>query len=180
MTKMNPANRAKGNDEIYTPEWCAKDMVQHFSPTGKILEPCKGAGVFTDLLPSADWCEIRLGKNFYDYKTKVDWVITNPPYSDIRKFVLHSMSISDNIVFLIPVWKAFNAYGLQLESKKYGNIHEIRWYGTGGKLGFPMGNGVGAVYWKKNFFGDMKTSYYEHLDTEYDIKTKTPGLDIFF
>ena len=40
---MNPANRAKGNDEIYTPEWCAKDMVQHFSPTGKILEPCKGA-----------------------------------------------------------------------------------------------------------------------------------------
>lgn len=59
-------------------------------------------------------------------------------------------------------------------------IYEIRWYGTGGKLGFPMGNGVGAVYWKKNFFGDMKTSYYEHLDTEYDIKTKTPGLDIFF
>lgn len=59
------------------------------------------------------------------------------------------MKLADNIVFLIPVWKAFNAYGLQLASREYGNIKEIRWYGTGGKLGFPMGNGIGAVYWKK-------------------------------
>ncbi|MFW9602948.1 MAG: hypothetical protein ACMV1B_11615 [Prevotella sp.] len=160
MSKMNPANRAKGNDEIYTPDWCVKDMVNHFNPTGTILEPCKGLGAFTDVLPNADWCEIRLGKNFYDYKNRVDWIITNPPYSDIRKFVLHSMKLADNIVFLIPVWKAFNAYGLQLASREYGNIKEIRWYGTGGKLGFPMGNGIGAVYWKKGHTGDIKVSYY--------------------
>lgn len=72
---MNPANRAKGNDEIYTPDWCVKDMINHFNPTGTILEPCKGLGAFTDVLPNADWCEIRLGKNFYDYENQVDWII---------------------------------------------------------------------------------------------------------
>jgi hypothetical protein len=64
MSKMNPAKREKGNDEIYTPEWCTLDMVDHFKPTGTILEPCKGSGVFTKILPQADWCEIKEGKNF--------------------------------------------------------------------------------------------------------------------
>lgn len=67
---MNPANRAKGNDEIYTPDWCVKDMVNHFNPTGTILEPCKGLGAFTDVLPNADWCEIRLVKISMIMKTE--------------------------------------------------------------------------------------------------------------
>jgi hypothetical protein len=158
---MNPSTRAPGNNEIYTPYWAAKDIVTHYSPTGKILEPCKGGGVFTDLMPGCDWCEINEGKDFFEYNQKVDWIISNPPYSLIRKFVLHSFKISDNIVYLIPVWKAFNAIGLQIEAKKYGGIAEIRWYGGGGKLGFPMGNGVGAVYWKRDYTGPTYTSFYE-------------------
>ena len=160
MSKMNPAKRAPGNNEIYTPYWAAEDIVKHYSPTGKILEPCKGGGVFTDLMPGCDWCEINEGKDFFDYTDKVDWIISNPPYSLIRKFVLHSFKISDNIVYLIPVWKAFNAIGLQHELRSYGGIKEIRWYGGGGKLGFPMGNGIGAVYWKRNYTGPCYTSFY--------------------
>lgn len=162
MSKMNPAKRSPGNDEIYTPEWCALDMINHFRPTGRILKPCKGLGIFTDLLPSADWCEINEGKDFFDYTSHVDWIITNPPYSLIRKFVLHSFTIADNIVFLIPVWKAYNAMGLQYELRSYGGIKEIRWYGSGGKLGFPMGNGIGAVHWKGDYDGPTYTTFYEN------------------
>ena len=158
---MNPSKRLPENDEIYTPQWCALDMITHFKPIGKVLEPCRGAGVFTDLLPSADWCEINEGKDFFDYTSHVDWIITNPPYSLIRRFVLHSFTISDNIVFLIPVWKAYNAIGLQYSLREYGGVREIRWYGGGGKLGFPMGNGIGAVYWKKHYTGPTYTTFYE-------------------
>lgn len=110
MTKMNPATREKGNDEIYTPEWAANDMILHFKPFGKILEPCKGNGAFTNLIPDCEWCEIREGKDFFDYSGHVDWIISNPPYSLIRKFVLHSFKVSDNIVYLIPVWKAYSKH----------------------------------------------------------------------
>jgi hypothetical protein len=161
MNKMNPALRAPGNNEIYTPKWAAEDIVNHYKPRGKILEPCKGGGVFTDLMPGCDWCEINEGKDFFDYNENVDWIISNPPYSLIRKFVLHSFKIADNIVYLIPVWKAFNAIGLQNELKNYGGIKEIRWYGGGGKLGFPMGNGIGTVYWKKGYTGPCYTTFYE-------------------
>lgn len=162
MVSMNPSKRASGNDEIYTPHWAAKDIVDHYKPFGKILEPCRGKGVFTDLMPGCDWCEINDGKDFFDYDEKVDWIISNPPYSLIRKFVLHSFKISDNIVYLIPVWKAFNAIGLQNELRSYGGIKEIRWYGGGGKLGFPMGNGIGTVYWKRDYTGPIHTTFYDY------------------
>ena len=161
MTKMNPVTREKGNDEIYTPEWAANDMILHFKPFGKILEPCKGNGAFANLIPDCEWCEIKEGKDFFDYSGNVDWIISNPPYSLIRKFVLHSFKVSDNIVYLIPVWKAYNAIGLQQTLREWGGIKEIRWYGGGGKLGFPMGNGIGAVYWKKGYSGPTYTTFYE-------------------
>lgn len=135
-------------------------MIGHFKPCGKILEPCKGAGVFTDLLPDSDWCEINENKNFFEYNEKVDWIISNPPYSIMRKFILHSFKIADNIVYLIPVWKAFNAYGLVENTKKYGGIKEIYWYGTGSKLKFPMGNDIGAVYWKRDYTGPTYNNFY--------------------
>lgn len=139
-------------------------MIEYFKPSGKILEPCRGNGVFTNII-DMDWCEINEGKDFFNYKEKVDWIISNPPYSLIRKFILHSFIISDNIVYLIPVWKAFNAIGLIKESKKYGGIKEIRWYGSGGKLGFPMGNGIGAVYYKKEYIGPIYESFYNENGT---------------
>ena len=92
-----------GNDEIDTPFDLAIKIVTYFNPKGKILEPCKGndgfyrTGIFTD------WCEIKDGKDFFDYNEKVDWIITNPPFSKFRKFLNHSMELADNIVFLCSI-----------------------------------------------------------------------------
>lgn len=30
------------SDVVYTPDWCAKDMLDWFRPCGKMLDPCKG------------------------------------------------------------------------------------------------------------------------------------------
>lgn len=161
LNRMNPKKRKPGNNKIYTPSWVAKEMVEYFKPTGKVLEPFKGHGVFTDLIPNCHWCEIDEGKDFYDWNEKVDWIISNPPYSGMREFILHSFKFADNIVYLVPVWKVFMAFGLQKSIREFGGIKEIRWYGTGSKLGFPMGNGIGAVHWKRNYKNDIKVSFYE-------------------
>ena len=92
------------NDVVFTPDWLAKQIVNMFPIEGKVLEPCKGEGAFLQYLPDdADWCEIAEGKNYYDYEKKVDWIVTNPPYSDFNRFLDHSFDLADNIVLLVPV-----------------------------------------------------------------------------
>lgn len=158
---LNSAGKKKGNDCIMTPKWAAQDMIDYFSPTGSILEPCRGDGVFTDLIPNAQYCEINEGKDFFSWNQKVDWIISNPPFSIMRKFILHSFKVADNIVYLVPVWKIYLPYGLVKETTKYGGIKEIRWYGTGSSLGFPMGNGIGAVHWKRGYNGPIHQSFFK-------------------
>ena len=158
---LNPAGKKKGNDCIMTPDWVASDMINHFAPRGKTLEPCRGDGVFTDLLPSARWCELNEGRDFFDWNEPVDWIISNPPFSVMRKFILHSFEVAANIVYLVPVWKIYLSYGLVKAAQEYGGIKEVRWYGTGSKLGFPMGNGIAAVHWKKGHRGPMTQTFYE-------------------
>ena len=50
-----------------TPLVLAKDIVDHFNPVGRCLDPCRGEGAFYDLLPTAssEWCEIEQGRDFY-------------------------------------------------------------------------------------------------------------------
>ena len=96
-----------GNDIIMTPKSVAEKVVRWANPSGLVLEPCSGTGVFLkaimDYNCDAVECEITKGRDFYDFKDNVDWIITNPPWSQARKFMLHSMELSDNIVFLITV-----------------------------------------------------------------------------
>jgi adenine-specific DNA-methyltransferase len=40
-------------DVVYTPDWVARDMVDFFKPTGRILEPACGDGAILKYLPGA-------------------------------------------------------------------------------------------------------------------------------
>ncbi len=97
-----------GNDKIMTPPNLAKAIVDHFLPWGFCLEPCRGDGAFFDaMMPYArvlDYCEIDEGIDFLESKlTNYDWIITNPPFSKIRSFLIKSMQTAKNIVFLCPI-----------------------------------------------------------------------------
>lgn len=152
----------KRGDVVYTPSWAAADMVAHFQPSGRILDPCKGEGVFLDYLPTGtEWCEITEGRDFFDWRERVDWVVSNPPYSLTRKWFRHSYAVSDNLLYLVPLRNVFSGYGFLREIHEFGGIAAIRVYGTGGRLGFPMGNAVGAFHVVRGYAGPTAFSYYE-------------------
>jgi len=148
-------NGCKRNDIIYTPEYLTEQIVEYFKPTGKMLEPCKGEGSFLKYMPNADWCEIQEGVDFFDYNRKVDWIITNPPYSILRKFLQKSMEVSNNVVFLIP-WNH-----ICLTAR----LRDIREAGFGIKEviltpypdNFPkMGFAMSVVHLQKGYSGNIK------------------------
>jgi len=148
-------------DVVYTPAWAAEDMVRHFKPSGIILDPCRGEGIFHNLLPSGSpWCEISEGIDFFGFTEQVDWVIGNPPYSMTRKWFRHTYAIAKDFVYLIPLRNLFSGYGFLLELYGFGGIVELRLYGTGAALGFPMGNAIGAVHARRGYTGDSIVSFY--------------------
>ncbi len=148
-------------DVVYTPDWVARDMVEFFKPSGRILEPCAGDGVFLKHLPAfTEWCEIQEGRDFFKWAEPVDWIIGNPPYADYAKFIKHSMEIADHICYLIPANKPFNSGKMLLDWIKWGRIIHMRYYGTGAKLDFPIGFGIAAVYFQRGYTGPMYTTIY--------------------
>lgn len=100
---MNPKG---GDDRVYTPPPLAQQIVRHFDPGGSCLEPCAGEDAFIHAMCLAPLafivyeCEIDRGEDFFDFNLKVDWIITNPPWSQFRQFLKHSMELADNVVFL--------------------------------------------------------------------------------
>lgn len=149
-------------DIVYTPDWVARDMVNFFQPQGRILEPCKGDGMFLKYLPAqTEWCEIREGKDFFSWIEPVDWIIGNPPYSAFGKWIYHAMDIAKNIVYLAPSAKPFYSEKLFNKMLKWGKIKHIRAYGSGNKLDFPIGFVIGAIYFQKDYQGPMYTSLYQ-------------------
>jgi hypothetical protein len=119
------------NDVVFTPEWLTEKICSMFEISGKVLEPCKGEGAFLKFLPKdTDWCEITEGRNFFDYNKKVDWIVTNPPYSDFNRFLTHCFNLSENVVLLVPVAKLFKSLGYEntnsVHATKAPGIHTSR------------------------------------------------------
>jgi len=151
-----------GHDRVYTPDNVAEDMVRYFAPSGRILEPARGEGaIYRFLPPGSDWCEIIEGRDFFAFTDKVDWIISNPPYSLLREFSRHAFSLADNIVWLIPADRYFRAWRFVLETYEYGGLQTLRWYDSGGRIGFPMGNPVAALHWRRSYSGPINVSFWE-------------------
>ena len=89
-----------GEQRIFTPDELARDIVSHFRPSGRLLEPCKGDGAFLRAMPGCDWFEIAEGSDFLTATGEWDWIVTNPPWRDVGPFLEKAMQCADNIVFL--------------------------------------------------------------------------------
>jgi hypothetical protein len=103
--RLQPNRNYVSNDDIQTPRPLARALVDLLKPSGRILEPCAGDGAFLEAFPpGAEWCEIKLGRDFLQWNSgSVDWIITNPPWSQIRAFLRHSFAIADHVAFLMTV-----------------------------------------------------------------------------
>ena len=166
------------NDVVFTPDHIAEKIVKMFNPKGKILEPCKGEGAFLRYLPKETlWCEITEDKDFFDFKDKVDWIVTNPPYSNFNEFLAHSFKLADNVVFLVPIAKVLKSWGTIMTIKKYGGIKKI-WFIPANRCGFPFGFPCGAFHFKRDYKGLCEIDYAEEIKMDKNqtkLKTTTGG-----
>lgn len=104
-----PPKNARSHDLIETPPALAQKIVHHFAPRGRQLDPCRGQGAFYTAMVERDqgevsWCEVTDGVDFFasysEDEITLDWIITNPPWSQFRSFLLRSMEISNHVIFL--------------------------------------------------------------------------------
>lgn len=142
------------SDIVYTPESVAKEIIDWLQPKGKCLDPCFGDGAFHKYLPKgSDWCEVKKGRDFFDYDKKVDWIIGNPPYSIFEDWLDHSFEIAENVAYILPTNKVFQRQIIMRKINNWGGIKAVRVYGSGSMVGFPFGFSVGTFYFKKNYVG---------------------------
>lgn len=162
--KKQPLAPRGGNDKVYTPPRLAKDIVQHFKPTGFAVEPCSGKGAFTCALresqvDSVVTCEIDEGDDFLLFEGSCDWIITNPPWSQLRAFLKKSMEVADNVVFLCLV-NAFFMKARQRDMEQAGfHIKEILFVDTPPPPWPQTGFSLGAVHVQRGYQGSVTFSY---------------------
>lgn len=159
-TKPNKTNRATAADTVYTKSDTAQWIIDYFNPQGSILDPSAGKDVFFNKFKNKEKyrCEIIDGFDFFEWDKKVDWIITNPPYSIYDLFLQKAFNIANNVVFFVPIAKAFKSNKVQIMVSKYGNLKEIIYMGGGNKHGFAFGFPVGCLYYKKGYDGLCKIS----------------------
>jgi hypothetical protein len=154
IMRLQPNRDYNSNDVVQTPIEMAGRVVHHFQPKGSILEPCCGEGNFLRFLPGADWCEISRGRDFLQWQGEVDWIITNPPWSQVRVFLNHAMKYADNIVFLMTVNHIWTAARLRDLRKNNFAIKEICLLEH--PVTFPIsGFQLGAIHVARNWQGPI-------------------------
>ena len=152
---------AASEDIVMTPDGVAAAVVRHFQPSGVVLDPCRGDGAFWKCMVGASWCEIREGRDFFAWRDPVDWCVSNPPYSIFSAFHRHAQQVAANIVWLIPINKAWNSERMIRETLEWGGIVETLLVGGGAALGFPVGFAIGAVHYQRGYRGAMRTTVME-------------------
>lgn len=147
------------SDVHFTNARLAKAIVDHYSPKGLCLEPFRGDGAFYDHLPeNSRWCEITEGLDFFDFNESVDWIITNPPFSNLTQVFEHAFNISEQCVFLIPISKFFSSAPRLALAKEYGGLYEMLHVGTGRQIGFNIGFPFAAMKFVKGYDGPIHNS----------------------
>lgn len=144
-------------DIVFTPKEIAAAIIKKLNPSGLCLDPCKGDGSFYNHLPAgSQYCEISEGKDFFQWKGKVDWVIGNPPYSIFKEFLEYSFEIANNVSFLVPTNKIFQRQIIMEMINKWGGAKSIIVYGAGTLIGFPFGFSVGNFHFEKGYKGQVE------------------------
>ena len=130
------------NDVIYTPKELAINCINSFDlkTNDIVLDPFFGNGIFFNNYPDyivKDFCEIATpyNKDFFEFNQKVDYIISNPPFSKINDVLEHTINITNKGFGYILA-----AHNLTEKRVKFINSNNF------GITGF-------AFYWVKEWFG---------------------------
>lgn len=171
MRAFCPPKNTPEKDIVMTPEWLAKEIIEHFSPSGIILDPCRGEGAFYDNfnIDTKEWCELAEGVDFLTYNKRVDWIITNPPWSKMQQFLAHGMKISDNIVYLTTINHYTTKRRIRDMRENNFAIKEVYCVPTPRKPWPQLGFQLGAIHTQRGYTGDTKISYSSDLTQQVTV-----------
>ena len=105
----------------------------------------------------------------------MNWIVTNPPYSDFNRFLEHSFTLADNIVLLVPVAKMFKSMGTLQAIYNYGGFVEIHTVPSS-MAGFPFGFPSAVYYLKRGYKGETKIKMLDGITFEGRKKRKEKDL----
>lgn len=100
-------------DRFHTPASLAERLVQCVPQMGRKeswLDPCKGFGAFYDAFPddaatTHHWCEIEQGRDFFKLKDEHDWIVSNPPFSQLTDWIKHTLRLSRiGFAYILPLY----------------------------------------------------------------------------
>lgn len=143
------------SDKVYTPDEVAKYLINllPIKDSDVLLDPCRGQGAFYNNFPELNiklYCEIDEGIDFFNFNDKVDWIITNPPYSIYDAFVKHCFELSNNVALLVPFSKVSSSMKRIKAIKEYGGIKNI-WFLSAARCGFPFGFPCGFIWYQRGY-----------------------------
>ena len=94
----------RGSDFYPTPAWATEALLEHESFEGEVWEPACGDGAMTEVLrksglkvQSSDLYDRGFGATGIDFlkaRTRVDNIVTNPPFSLAEAFILNALSLA--------------------------------------------------------------------------------------
>ncbi len=108
MTDLHKIRNGDSNDELYTPISLSKKLIENIpiKENHSCFDPFYGTGSFFNNFNSNnenDFSEINLGRDFFRYTKKHDWVISNPPFSQLTKVFEHTLMISKiGFAYILP------------------------------------------------------------------------------
>jgi len=145
------------SDVHYTDAEVARRVIEHFAPSGQCLEPFAGGGAFLQHLPpGSKSCELAQGSDFFAFNEPVDWIVTNPPFSNLTQVFVHAFKVAENCVFLIPISKYWSSAPRMAAVAGYGGLAEILHVGAGRRIGFDIGFPFAAMHFKRGYQGPIK------------------------
>ena len=101
------------------------------------------------------WCEIKRGRDFFAWRERVDWIVTNPPWSQFRSFLQHATRLADHVVFLVTVNHLWTKARLgDLAAAGFG-LKEIALVETPRTFP-PLGFQLGAVHLQRGWRGRIR------------------------
>lgn len=155
--RSQPNRDYQSNDVVMTPRWLAEAIADAVKPSGVILEPCSGDGVFVDVLSkygTVKTCEASAGDDFFFWSQPVDWIVTNPPWSNFRQFLSHALPLATNVVFLATVnhwWTRRRVKDVHQAGFGYRRLILTPWPEEFPASGFQLG----AMHLEKGWNGPM-------------------------
>jgi len=159
------------SDCHHTDPAVARGIVRHFAPCqgGTILEPFAGNGAFVGELQAeanrpgrratVEWCELAEGRDFFGWTEPVDWIVTNPPYSNLTEVMAHCFEVANRTVLLVPMSKVYSSAPRLELVRDLAGVEEQLVLGTGRDIGFDSGFPFAAMLFNRGYRGPTRTTW---------------------